>query len=73
MSDFLKDVIKETADQLIAESGVEVEYKIGAMIGTLVRMKRNTSTNELLQISLAEKWKELKFLQFMFKEHNQQS
>jgi len=31
---YLKDVIKETADQLIAESGVEVEYKIGAMIET---------------------------------------
>ena len=42
----------------------ELTHKIGAMIGTLVRMKRNTSTNELLQISLAEKWKELKFLQY---------
>ena len=39
-------------------------HKIGAVIGTLVRMKRNTSTDELLQFSLAEKWKELKFLKY---------
>ena len=42
----------------------EFSHKIGAVIGTLVRMKRNTSTDELLQFSLAEKWKELKFLQY---------
>ena len=47
-----------------ALSHSELSHKIGAMIGTLVRMKRNTSTDELLQISLAEKWKELKFLQY---------
>ena len=39
-------------------------HKFGAIIGTLVRMKRNSATNELLQESLKEKWKELKFLKY---------
>ena len=47
-----------------AHSFSETKYKVGALIGTFVRMGRNSSTNELLQTSLKEKCRELKFLQY---------
>ena len=37
-------------------------HKRGAIIGTFVRMGRNSSTNELLRTSLKEKMRELTFL-----------
>ena len=47
-----------------ADSYSDFTHKFGAIIGTLVRMKRNSATNELLQESLKEKWRELKFLKY---------
>ena len=47
-----------------ADSYSDFTHKFGAIIGTLVRMKRNSATDELLQESLKEKWKELKFLKY---------
>ena len=38
--------------------------KRGAMIGNFMRMAKNSSNNELLNTSLKEKWRELKFLKY---------
>ena len=42
--------------------------KRGAMIGTFMRMARNSSSSELLDRSLREKWRELKFLRYTDKD-----
>ena len=47
-----------------AHSYSDFTHKFGAIIGTLVRMKRNSATDMLLQESLQEKWKELKCLKY---------
>ena len=38
------------------------------MIGNFMRMAKNSSNNELLNISLREKWKELKYLRYTDKD-----
>ena len=45
-----------------ANSFSDERFKTGAMIGTFTRITRNSSTGELLMISLQEKIRELKFL-----------
>ena len=47
-----------------ANSYSDFTHKFGAIIGTLVRMKRNSATDTLLRESLQEKWKELKCLKY---------
>ena len=47
-----------------AHSYSEEKHKAGAIIGTMVRMVRNSSNEELLQFSLKEKRRELKFLKY---------
>ena len=38
------------------------------MIGNFMRMAKNSSNNELLNMSLREKWRELKYLKYTDKD-----
>lgn len=46
----------------------EKRNKRGAMIGNFMRMAKNSSNNELLNTSLREKWRELKYLKYADKD-----